>query len=126
MREWLVVVLMGMGSLFMLLSAVGVLRMPDLFTRMHAATKVGTVGVSGLMLAVAVHMDSLKVTAPALTIIAFFLVTAPIAAHMIGRAAYHFGVPLWKGTIIDEWHADLERKDSGKDPSAPNQTGAGI
>lgn len=103
MREWLVVILMLTGSLFMLLSAIGLLRMPDLFTRMHAATKVGTVGISGVMLAVALHMDTLTVTAPALTIVVFFLVTAPIAAHMIGRAAYRIGVPLWSGTVVDEW-----------------------
>lgn len=87
----------------MLLSAIGLVKMPDLFTRMHAATKVGTVGVSGIVLAVAVHFEQMKVVAPALLIIVFFLATAPVAAHMIGRAAYEMGVELWKGTRIDEW-----------------------
>lgn len=87
----------------MLLSAIGIVKMPDLFTRMHAATKVGTVGVSGIVLAVAIHFDQMKVAAPALLIIVFFLATAPVAAHMIGRAAYEMGVELWKGTVIDEW-----------------------
>jgi len=95
--------LLIVGSLFMLLSAIGLVKMPDLFTRMHAATKVGTVGVSGIVLAVAVHFEQMKVAAPALLIIVFFLATAPIAAHMIGRAAYEMGVELWKGTVIDEW-----------------------
>ncbi len=116
MREWVVVLLMITGSLFMLLSAIGILRMPDLFTRMHAATKVGTVGVSGVVLALAVHMNDLQVTAPALTIVVFFLVTAPIAAHMIGRAGYHFGVPLWKGTVVDEL-AVRRHEDSSKPPA---------
>jgi len=101
---------MLIGSLFMLLSAIGIIKMPDLFTRMHAATKVGTVGVSGIVLAVAVHFQEMKVVAPALLIIVFFLATAPVAAHMIGRAAYEMGVELWKGTVIDEWKQQKNEK----------------
>jgi len=103
LKDIITALLLIIGSLFMLLSAVGILRMPDLFTRMHAATKVGTVGVSGIVLALAVHFEEMKVVAPALLIIVFMLATAPVAAHMIGRAAYEFGVELWKGTVIDEW-----------------------
>jgi multicomponent Na+:H+ antiporter subunit G len=103
LKDIITAMLMLVGSLFMLLSAFGILRMPDVFTRMHAATKVGTVGVSGIVLAVAVHFEEMKVVAPALLIIVFFLATAPVAAHMIGRAAYQFGVELWKGTVIDQW-----------------------
>jgi len=109
LNDIITAILMLLGSLFMLLSAFGILRMPDVFTRMHAATKVGTVGVSGIAMAVAVHFEEMKVVAPALLIIVFFLATAPIAAHMIGRAAYEFGVELWKGTVIDQW----------KNPPAP-------
>ena len=103
MNDIITSALLLIGSLFMMLSAIGIIKMPDLFTRMHAATKVGTVGVSGIVLAVAVHFEQMKVAAPALLIIVFFLATAPIAAHMIGRAAYEMGVELWKGTVIDEW-----------------------
>jgi len=119
MRDLLVCALMVTGSLFMLLSAIGVVRMPDLFTRMHAATKVGTVGVSGLMLAVALHFGTLSVVAPALAVIMFVLVTAPIAAHMIGRAAYHFGIPLWKGTVVDEWRTARKPARPGHPRQAP-------
>jgi len=103
LKELITIALLVIGSLFMLLAAFGIVRMPDLFTRMHAATKVGTVGVSSIVLAVAVHFQEMIVVAPALLIIVFFLATAPVAAHMIGRAAYEFGVELWKGTVVDEW-----------------------
>ncbi len=106
MKELLIVVLMLTGSLFMLISAIGLLRMPDLFTRMHAATKVGTVGIVGIVTATAIHFGEMKVSAPAILIIVFFLATAPVAAHMIGRAAYLFGVPLWKKTVVDEWRGN--------------------
>lgn len=103
MKELLIVFFVLTGSVFMLISAVGLLRMPDLFTRMHAATKVGTVGIVGIVTAAAIHFGEMRVAAPAVLIIVFFLATAPVAAHMIGRAAYLFGVPLWKKTVIDEW-----------------------
>ncbi len=115
MNDLVTSLLLLLGSLFMLLSAIGLIKMPDLFTRMHAATKVGTVGVSGIVLAVAVHFEQMKVAAPALLIIVFFLATAPIAAHMIGRAAYEMGVELWKGTVIDEWKT--QKKPEKKPPA---------
>jgi multicomponent Na+:H+ antiporter subunit G len=110
LKEIMLILLMGTGTLFMLLSAIGIARMPDLFTRMHAATKVGTVGVSGIVLAAALHFEQMKVAAPALLIIVFMLATAPVAAHMIGRAAYEFGVELWKGTVVDEWKSQRPPK----------------
>lgn len=103
MKDVVIAFFMLTGSAFMFLSAFGIVRMPDLFTRMHAATKVGTVGVIGIVIAFALYFESLKVVAPALLIIVFFLATAPVAAHMIGRAAYFSGVPLWRKTHIDEW-----------------------
>lgn len=103
MKDLVIAFFMLAGSAFMLLSAVGILRMPDLFTRMHAATKVGTVGIIGIVIAVAFYFQDMKVVAPAILIILFFLATAPVAAHMIGRSAYLFGSKLWPGTLIDEW-----------------------
>jgi multicomponent Na+:H+ antiporter subunit G len=108
---------MIVGSVFMFLAAVGVMRMPDLYTRMHAATKVGTVGVIGVMIAVALHFGELGIVTRSLLIIAFFLITAPVAAHMIARSAYLAKTPMWKGTIINEW-ADPrpDRRMTGPDP----------
>ncbi len=90
------------GTLFMAVAAVGVLRMPDLLTRMHAATKAGTLGAGLLLLTVAVVYDELAITMRAVATIVFLVLTAPVAAHVIGRAAYLVGVRLWEHTIIDE------------------------
>jgi multicomponent Na+:H+ antiporter subunit G len=100
--EILSAVLTLIGAGFALLAAVGVARMPDLFTRMQTATKASTLGVSCTILGVALHFGELGIITRALAIIAFFLLTAPVAAHMIGRAAYFVGVPLWRGTIVNE------------------------
>ncbi|MEJ2556899.1 MAG: monovalent cation/H(+) antiporter subunit G [Anaerolineae bacterium] len=102
MREIIAALLMFIGAIFMFLAGVGIVRMPDLFLRMSATTKATTLGVSSLLLAMAVYFNELGVTSRALATIVFVLLTAPVAAHMIGRAAYFVGVPLWDGTIVDE------------------------
>ena len=91
------------GGLFAFIAGLGLARMPDVFIRMHAATKAGTLGVGLIMAAVAVNFDDLGITIRAFAGIAFLIITAPVAAHLIGRAAYREGVPLWRRTAIDEW-----------------------
>jgi multicomponent Na+:H+ antiporter subunit G len=67
------------------------------------------------MAAVAVNFADLAITVRALAGIAFLVITAPVAAHLIGRAAYREGVPLWK-TTIDEWRSHPQ---APPQPSAP-------
>lgn len=95
-------VLVLFGAAFSLIAAIGVLRMPDLYVRMHAASKAGTLGLGSLLLAIAVHSGDTSVVARALIAIFFLLLTAPVGAHLLARAAYVSGVPCWKGTRIDE------------------------
>lgn len=94
--------LMLIGAAFLLLAAVGITRMPDLFTRMQTTTKAATLGAGCVMLSVAVYFGDLGVIARAVAVIVFLLLTAPVAAHMIARAAYLIGVRQWDGTIVDE------------------------
>ncbi len=101
-----------LGGAFILISALGLLRMPDLYMRMHAATKAGTLG-AGLMLgALAVFFGGLGVVAEALAVIIFLLLTAPVAAHVLGRASYRSGVTLWEETRFDELEAYLNTRAS--------------
>lgn len=108
MTEWLVMLMLIVGTGFVLLSAVGVFRMPDLYSRMHASTKAGTLGVSCLVFAAAIHFGDLGISTRALLVIAFLFLTAPVAATMIAHAAYSAEVPQWKGTVLDELR---ERRD---------------
>lgn len=100
--EWLTAFVLLAGSAFMLIAALGVLRMPDLLTRMHATTKAGVLGAGLTMVAVALHFGTEPVIAKAVAVIAFLALTAPVAAHAIGRAGYFVGVPLWENTRVDE------------------------
>jgi multicomponent Na+:H+ antiporter subunit G len=104
-KDVAVVGLVFLGSAFMLLAGVGILRLPDVFIRMHAATKPATLGLALIMAAVAVHFEDVGVTTRAILVNAFFILTVPVGAHMIGRSAYLIGTPLWKGTVVDEWRA---------------------
>ncbi|CAM3545605.1 monovalent cation/H(+) antiporter subunit G [Halomonas lysinitropha] len=90
------------GSIFMFLAALGVVRLPDLLTRMHATTKAATLGATLIMLAVALHFAQVAVVARAFGVILFIMMTAPVAAHVIGRAGYFVGSRLWEGTLKDE------------------------
>lgn len=89
------------GCFFMLVASLGVFRMPDLLTRMHATTKSGVLGAGLIMCAVMLFFGESSVTLKALAVMAFTTLTSPIAAHAIGRAGYFIGVPLWKHTVKD-------------------------
>ena len=122
-NDALVAILLVTGTFIMLLAGIGVLRMPDLLMRMHATTKAGTLGAGLVMLAVATHFLDAGVTARALAIILFIMLTAPVAAHAIGRAGYFVGVPLWgkmlKDDLKDRYDPDthlLRSPDDDKDP----------
>ena len=118
MTHLLTNVLLLVGATFLLLAAVGVVRMPDVFLRMSAATKAATLGIACMLVAVAVHFPGLGITTRALAAIAFFYFTAPVAAHMIGRAAYFIGVSLWDRTVRDELRGryDLSTHMLDRDP----------
>ena len=90
------------GSLFALLAAVGVLRMPDVFTRMQASTKASTLGLGCLLVGAALQLADVGSLIRLASIGAFVLLTTPVAGHVIARASYVADVPLWTGTVLDE------------------------
>lgn len=92
------------GVAFMLIAAIGVVRMPDIFMRLHCSTKSATLGVGCVMLGAALHFGEFAIWARAIAVVAFIFVTAPVAGHILGRAAYLARAPLWEGTLSDELH----------------------
>ena len=95
-------ILLIIGSFFALTAAIGLLRLPDVYSRMHAASKAGTVGSGVLMIVLALTSDDASTVIRALAGVVFFLLTAPIAAHLLARAAYKVGYKLWPGSVADE------------------------
>ena len=84
-------ILLLIGALFSLLAAVGILRLPDLYTRMHAASKAGTMGSGLMLIAIAVIAFDGPVILRALVGVVFLLLTTPVSAHLLARAAYMVG-----------------------------------
>ena len=90
------------GAAFVFIAALGAVRFPDLYTRIHAVSKATTLGLGCMLIGVAVSFPDLGVIAKIVAVLLFIFLTTPIATHMIVRAAYLAGVPQWKGTVTDE------------------------
>ncbi|HSP11695.1 MAG TPA: monovalent cation/H(+) antiporter subunit G [Salegentibacter sp.] len=111
MSSVIIVILSTLGALFVLLAAVGMIRMPDTYLRISVTTKAATLGVGLLMVSAAIYFNDLSTTSRALVIILFVLLTAPVSAHLIGRASYFMGVRLWDKSVIDDLKGKYQKKD---------------
>ncbi|NVD08677.1 monovalent cation/H(+) antiporter subunit G [Vibrio sp. JPW-9-11-11] len=92
----LISLLLVVGTILILIASLGVLRMPDLYTRMHAATKAGTVGLGALLLAVALTLSDLTVWSRVAGTVLFIFLTAPVGTHLLGKAMRHSGYIMWR------------------------------
>lgn len=90
------------GALFALVASVGLLRLKDVYMRMHAASKAGTLGSGVMLLALAVYSGDSGIVTRALAGVVFFLLTAPVAAHLLAKASYAVGYRPCSDTKIDE------------------------
>jgi len=102
MSEIFVAIFSLSGAIFILLAAIGLIRMPDAYLRISVTTKAATLGIGLLLIAAAIHFKDFSITSRVLAIILFILLTAPISGHLIGRASYFSGVKLWKDSIMDD------------------------
>jgi multicomponent Na+:H+ antiporter subunit G len=108
MVDYLIMLLSAVGALFILLAAIGILRMPDLYLRISVTTKAATLGIGLVLAGAALYFNDYSVTSRVLAIILFLFLTAPVGAHMIGRAAYFIGTPLWKKSVVDDLKGQYE------------------
>ena len=91
------------GTALVLVAGLGILRMPDLLSRMHASSKAGTLGTALILVGVAINFGELALVMRVVLIIAFLFLTAPVSAHLIARAGYRSGAALSPETVIDEY-----------------------
>lgn len=99
---YLAALMLVVGAVFSLVAAVGIVRLPDLYTRMHSASKAGTVGSGLPLLAIALVSFDGAVILRALLGIVFFMLTAPISAHLLARASYIAGYRPQLGFRVDD------------------------
>lgn len=110
-----VVLLSAVGTAFMLVSAIGIVRLPDVLSRMHAAGKASTLGVSCILLGAGWHYGGSEMVR-IIALIVLFYITAPIAATAMARAAYRF-------TEHSEFYLDRNDMDDPqyrRDPRRPS------
>jgi len=102
MTDLIIIIMSTIGALVILVAAIGILRMPDFYLRLSVTVKASTLGSGLLLLSSAIFFPQASVTTKNLAIIFFLILTGPVAAHMIGRAAYSIGAAKWKGTVRDD------------------------
>lgn len=102
MTDIIIAIFSTIGTLAILIASIGIVRMPDFYLRLSVTVKAATLGSGLLLFSAAIFFPEAYVTTKALAIILFLVLTAPVAAHMIGRCAYFIGTDLWKGTAEDE------------------------
>jgi multicomponent Na+:H+ antiporter subunit G len=103
-------ILITVGVLFDVFGCIGLVRFPDVYNRLQAATKCVTLGTVLLLIGVAVVAGIDAMSAKAIVCAVFVLVTSPTAAHAIAKGAHISGVPLWENSVIDKYADEVDKK----------------
>ncbi|QDP40683.1 monovalent cation/H(+) antiporter subunit G [Radiobacillus deserti] len=95
--DLIIIICLVSGTFFIFSSSIGVLRFPDVYTRLHAATKASTLGIAGIMIGafIFLYFEHGIVSGKLILGLLFVLLTAPVSGHMISRAAHESGVKPW-------------------------------
>lgn len=103
MNETIGYTLIIIGLIFDFLGCLGLIRLPDVYTRLQASAKCVTLGTCGILLGLFIFKGFTAAGLKAALCLVFIVLTAPVSAHALARAAYRSGVKRWKGTVKDEY-----------------------
>ena len=121
-REIAIVALLAGGVFFVFVGAVGIIRLPDLYTRTHAASKSDTLGVVLSLGAAMLVFENFSMRLKVFALLLFMLVTTPTATHAIARAAFDQGQTPW--TLEEDTDASAEAEPGGGEPASADATDA--
>ncbi|MBM7660749.1 multicomponent Na+:H+ antiporter subunit G [Bacillus mesophilus] len=109
----LISLLLLFGTFFILSTSIGLIRLPDVYTRSHAASKGATLGIASILLGAFLYFLFAhgELSTSLLLGIIFVLLTLPVSGHMIARAAYNSGVPLWDKSVQNELDQKQKRRE---------------
>jgi multicomponent Na+:H+ antiporter subunit G len=99
------------GLVFDLFGCLGLVRLPDVYNRLQAATKCVTMGTCSILFGTFLMVGFVAAGMKALLCIMFLALTAPVAAHALARAAHRSGVPLWSDSVIDRYAQDQSEQE---------------
>lgn len=94
------------GIAFDILGAIGLVRFPDVYSRLQASTKCVTLGTFSIMVGIFLLKGFSPMGIKALICVAFLLLTSPVAAHALMKGSLHFGIKMWKGSVVDKYGED--------------------
>jgi len=115
MSDTIAVWMIGIGLLFDLMGTIGLVRLPDVYNRLQAATKCVTLGTCLILIGLLVRSGFNALGVKALLAAVFVLLTTPVGAHAIARGAHLSGVRLWDGSVGDAY-----LDDGGREPPGPH------
>ncbi len=110
--------LIAVGVLFDLFGTLGLVRLPDVYNRLQAATKCVTLGTCLILIGVALAGGSSVLAVRALLCAAFVLLTSPVGAHALARGSHLGGVPLWEKSVVDRYEEETEKTGPSRSPAA--------
>ena len=102
------IIFISIGLAFDVLGCLGLVRLPDVYNRLQAATKCVTLGTCSILLGTFLIVGPTAAGMKALLCIVFLVLTSPVAAHAIARGAHRAGVKLWEGSVVDKYKEDKE------------------
>lgn len=113
----LIILFITVGVFFILVTAIGLIRLPDVYSRAHAASKSATLGVMSILIGVFLHFWLIEGNFnPRIILgIVFLFITGPVGGHMMAKAAYFSGVPLAKETVRDDMEALVPKEATKKE-----------
>lgn len=121
--EMIASLLLLVGGIFIVIGALGMVKLPDFYTRLHAPTKATTLGI-GCILVASMGLHALRgqgFTIQELVISMFLFITAPVSAYMIAKAAFHRRTPLLKPTLNSHLSKDIVQRSNT--PTVPGAQG---
>lgn len=104
--DLIAIVALVIGLFFMFAGAVGVIRFPDTYHRLHAASKCSTLGLLGLLVAAVCHLGTIELLTKAVITLVFAFVATPVGSHILAKAALRDRSPQWEGTLEDDFAKD--------------------
>ena len=110
MNEALFKILLTIGVVFNLFGCIGLIRLPDVYNRLQSATKCVTLGTCSIMLSLVFKYGFSEIGLKALVAIPLLFFAATVAAHALVKGAYHFGVKLGGGSVMDEYKDEISQK----------------
>lgn len=114
-NEYIGLAFIAIGIAFDFFGVLGLMRLPDVYNRLQAATKCVTFGSAGILFGVFIMQGFNDFGFKALIGIAFIFLTSPVAAHAIARAAHRAKIPLTEGTVCDHYQDDKELKSESEE-----------